>query len=101
MSKAKPKVKVRTNDAPKFLAVLKKALVDELGAKGIDAKVHTEPVPTTQLHRVMVLAPQFEAMRHSERQSLVWRIAERAISPDDQLAISMILTLTPEDVEGE
>lgn len=86
---------------PAFLAQLKKALVDALKANGIQAVIQTEPVPTTLLHRVTVVAPQFKAMKHSERQSLVWRIAEQALSPDDQLRVSMILTLTREEAAGE
>jgi hypothetical protein len=31
----------------------------------------------------------------------VWRIAERAVSPADQIKISMILTLTPDEFGQE
>ncbi len=58
------------------------------------------PVPTTRLYRVAVLAPKFKELKHSERQNLVWRITERAISPDEQMRISMILTLTPDEMTG-
>lgn len=92
-----PKVK----NAPAFLTQLKKALVDDLEVSKIKAEVYTEPVPTTLLYRVTVVAPQFKALKHSERQSLVWRIAERALSPDDQLRISMILTLTRDEAAGK
>jgi hypothetical protein len=85
---------------PAFLNQLRKAIVDALKANGIQAQVRSEPVPTTKLYRVAVLSPQFKAMRHSERQSLVWRITERAISPADQMRISMILTLTTEEAKG-
>ena len=91
----------KVKKAPAFVTQLRKALVDALKANGIQAKVETEPVPTTRLYRVMVVAPQFKAMTHTERQSLVWRIAERALSPDDQLRISMILTLTRDEAEGK
>lgn len=90
----------KVKESPAFLALLKKALVAELKAKGIQAKVHSEPVPSTRLHRVTVVAPQFKALKHSERQSIVWRIAEKALSPDDQLGISMILTLTRDEAAG-
>jgi hypothetical protein len=86
--------------APAFLTRLEKALVDDLKANKINAEVDTEPVPTTLLYRVTVVAPKFKALKHSERQSLVWRIAEKALSPDEQLRISMILTLTREEAEG-
>ena len=87
--------------APVFLTRLEKALVDDLKAGGIQAQVDTEPLPTTRLYRVTVVAPKFKALKHSERQSLVWRITEKTLSPDDQLRISMILTLTREEVEGK
>ncbi|MBN1344079.1 MAG: hypothetical protein JXQ73_15445 [Phycisphaerae bacterium] len=91
----------KVKKAPAFLTQLKSALVDALQANGIQAKVDAEPVPTTRLYRVIVVAPRFEAMTHSERQSLVWRIAERTLSPDDQLRISMILTLTRDEAQGK
>ena len=88
---------LKTKRVPSFLTRLKSALVSTLGANGIRAEVDSEPVPTTRLYRVAVRAPKFEMLKHSERQNLVWRIAERAISPDEQMRISMILTLTPEE----
>ena len=92
-----PKVK----SDPAFLTQLKTALVAALKANKIKAEVYGDPVPTTRLYRVTVVAPQFKALKHSERQSLVWRIAERALSPEDQLRISMILTLTPDEAAGK
>jgi hypothetical protein len=87
--------------APKFVDHLKNVLVDELKNVGIDAKVIVEAVPTTRLYRVMVQAPKFKALKHSERQNLVWRIAEQVLSPEEQLRISMIVTLTPSEAAGE
>jgi len=78
---------------PAFLTRLGDALVDTLKANRIDAEVQFEPIRTTRLYRVCVTAPKFKAMTHSERQSLVWRITERALSSDEQMRISMILTL--------
>jgi hypothetical protein len=46
----------------------------------------------------MVVAAGFKKLWHSERQELVWRIANRALSRDEDLRISMILTLTPEEL---
>jgi hypothetical protein len=85
---------------PAFLEKLKRSLVSALKVGGIQAKVRAERVPTTKLFRVAVFAPQFKAMKHSERQSLVWRVAEKTLSPEDQLRISMILTLSPEEANG-
>jgi hypothetical protein len=86
--------------APDFVDQLKSGLVDELKKVGIDAEVGVESVPTTRLYRVLVVAPKFKALKHSERQNLVWRIAERVLSPEEQLRISMILTLTKGEAEG-
>lgn len=87
--------KVKT--LPAFVLKLKDALANELKSGGIQAEVSAEPVPTTKLFRVTVLAPKFRKMGHFERQDLVWRIAEKAI-PDDQLRISMILTLSDDEM---
>lgn len=91
----------RVKKSPAFLARLMKALVQGLKASGITAKVDSEPVPSTKLHRVIVLAPKFKALKHTERQNLAWRIAEQTLSADEQLKISMILTLTPEEAGGD
>ncbi len=80
---------------------LKDALADELRTVGIDADVSVESVPTTRLYRVLVLAPKFKALKHTERQNFVWRIAERVLAPDEQLRISMILTMTPDEAGGK
>ena len=87
----------KVKNPPPFIEELRIALIRDLKKAGIKAQIHEEPVPTTKLYRVTILAPQFKAMRHSERQNLVWRIAEKALSPDDQLRISMILTLSNEE----
>ena len=91
----------KVKSLPAFLDRLERALVEGLKAGGISAKVYAEPVPTTKLHRLMVLAPKFAALRRSERQDLVWRIVDQFIGPDDQLKISMILTLTPDEAKGK
>jgi len=80
---------------------LKDALVEGLESVGIDADVSVEAIPTTRLYRVLVLASKFKALKHSERQNLVWRIAERALSEEEQLRISMILTLTRDEARGK
>jgi len=87
--------------APEFVDELKDALVEGLESVGIDADVSVEAIPTTRLYRVLVLASKFKALKHSERQNLVWRIAERALSEEEQLRISMILTLTRDEARGK
>jgi len=92
-----PKVK----PLPKFVDRLRKALVEDLGQAGIKAKVEVQPVRTTKLYRFLVLAPKFARLRHTERQGLVWRIAERTLDPDQQLRISMIVTLSDDEASGK
>ena len=90
----------KMNKRPVFLAQLKDALIGDLAKAGIRARVELEPVPTTRLHRVYVFASEFAALKHSERQNLVWRIADRVLDADQQLLISMIITLTPNEAKG-
>ena len=79
---------------------LRDTLVRDLAAGGLRAAVATERVPTTKLHRVFVTSPQFKHLSPAERQNLVWRIVRQAFGPDEQLLVSMILTLTPDEVNG-
>lgn len=93
---------VGLKNPPKFVADLEKALVKGLGEAGIRAKVMSEPVPHTKMYRFAVFSPQFKEMYHSERQRQVWRIAEDAIKEkENQLRISMILTLTSDEAKGK
>lgn len=85
---------------PEFVERLRKALVADLGKAGIKARVHAQPVPMTKLFRLLVLAPQFAQMRPLERQDLVWRIAGRALTTDQQMLISMIVTLSDDEASG-
>ena len=88
------KVTARTGSFP---ARLKQVLVEGLVQAGIRASVKTEKVPQTKLHRVRVTACEFSNLQPSERQDLVWRIVAQEFSPQEQLKISMILTLTPDE----
>ena len=79
---------------------LTNALAAGLKSAGIQADIDTEPVRLTHLLRVYVVAKNFQEMRPSERQDLVWRIVDQALTPEEQLRISMILTLTPNELKG-
>ncbi len=83
--------------APAFVTKLTAALRDRLEHAGIKAEIKSEPVETTNLYRFFVLASAFEKMKPSERQSIVWRVAEENLSKDEQFLISMILTLSPKE----
>ena len=86
---------------PGFVERLCTALRKELRSVGIYATLTSEAIEGTKLYRISAVAKKFEALRHSERQDLVWRIAEQTLQPDEQLRISMILTLTPGELRGE
>src|SRR5690349_21798314 len=57
--------------------------------------IQTEPIKGTKLFRVTLIAKGFEKIWHTERQDLVWRILQHVITPEEQLHISMVLTLAP------
>ncbi len=84
---------------PPFIERLKKALIDGLATAGIEAEVETEPVQLTKLYRVSVIAWGFKHMPPSERQDFVWKIAGNALDREEQLRISMIVTLTPDELD--
>ncbi len=73
---------------------LRDSLVEGLKTAGIRATVEIERVQGTKLHRVFVVADAFAKLRPSERQDLVWRIANQALTAEEQLQISMIYTVT-------
>lgn len=94
--------KLRTRPSrPKFVTKLVDALSQTLAELGIDAEVDSQAVPGTKLHRIMVVSRKFDKMRYTEAQNVVSRIAESVLTPQEQLRISMILTLTPKELEGE
>ena len=83
---------VKTRPGP-FEAKLKRILQEGLSKAGIAAYVITEKIRGTKLHRVTVISYGFSRLRHSERQDLAWRIVSQHFDPDQQLRISMIVTL--------
>ncbi len=87
---------------PAFLSQAIPALEQTLKDSGITAAVECEPVKGTKLYRLFVVARQFEQMRPSERQDLVWRIIDKALpTPEDQMKISMVLTLSEKEAGME
>jgi hypothetical protein len=83
-----------------FARRLRDALVADLGSVGIGAQVKVSKVAGTRLHRVTVVSRDFGPLRPSERQDLVWRIVRKHFTQDEDLLISLILTLTPRDIGG-
>jgi hypothetical protein len=83
-----------------FASRLRNDLVQGLDKAGIKARVDTEPVKGTKLHRVFVIANAFAHLRPAERQDLVWRIVDQSLMPDERLQISMIYTVTESELPG-
>ncbi len=77
---------------------LRDALLGGLETAGIDARVEIERVRGTRLHRVYAIANAFQHLRPSERQDLVWRILDQAPAPDERLQVSMIYTVTEDEL---
>jgi hypothetical protein len=87
---------------PKNLASQVRQLLEEgLAIGGISAKVSTESVKGTKLTRVLIAAAGFRSLRPSERQDLVWRILGASLNHEEQLRISTVLTLTPDEIAGK
>lgn len=85
-------------DIPVFVQTLRDALVARLGDVGLQCEVEYEPVQGTKMYRFFVYSDGFAEMGYTERQSLIWRITENALPPHDAIKVSMILTLTPDEV---
>ena len=83
---------------PAFLEKLKSALKDGLADLGITAEVLSEPVRRTRLYRFYVISNEFEHMQHTERQEVVWRIVRDVLGIPGATRISMVLTLTMDEV---
>ena len=92
--------KVKTSRTT-FGQKLEGKLVDGLRQSGIHVEDCTvEPIRGTRLHRVLLLSKGFKHLTAPERQSVAWRIIDAHFSPEDQMRISMILTLTPGEAAG-
>lgn len=84
-----------------FAGRLGTVLRDGLRRAGISASVETEPVPDTLLHRAVVTSPQFAAMEYLERQDVLWRILSQALEPAEKLRVSLLIAMTPDELNGE
>jgi hypothetical protein len=73
-------------------------LKEDLEKVGIECEVEYESLRPTKLFRLYVISDDFEHLRYSERQLLVWRIAEGTLNSDQLRRISLILTLTEDEM---
>jgi acid stress-induced BolA-like protein IbaG/YrbA len=82
-----------------FAERVRQILREDLRKSGLDVDVRIEPIPDTRLHRVIIVSQQIQQLGPAERQNLVWRIIGEHLTRDEQLQISMILTLSPDEID--
>ena len=73
---------------------LKKFRKKNLGDAGVECEIKIEPVAGTRMYRFFVISDGFAALEHSERQTVVWRIVDKALPQSDAVKVSMIMTVT-------
>lgn len=78
-------------------AKLKRYLKQAFDSADVDATIRVRRVGSTGFYGVVVESSVFDQLPYSTRQNLVWRIADRCLSPGEQLLISGISTLGLED----
>jgi hypothetical protein len=93
----KTKPQSRKSFARRVVAALRKGLAT--AGVAID-EVETEPIRGTRLIRVTLLSRGFEHVNPLERQTLVWRILNQVLTPEERLQLIMVLTLTPSELVG-
>jgi len=87
---------VKTITLPQFVVTLE----DALKSKIRNSQVDIEKVGRTNRYRFVVVSDRFRRMNHPKRQNFVWDIAEKVLTPQEMLRVSMIITLEPNDVNG-
>ena len=97
-SSARPLIPKGKAKPPELIGRLLDKLVKDLSAVNIHVQTGAEQIPGTGLYRVYVIGKKLAALRPSERQDLVWRIANQELDQKEQLRISTIFTLTPEEM---
>jgi len=86
----------KTINVPQFVQTLEEALKEKLR----NAQVDVEKVGRTNRFRFLVVSDRFRRMHHPKRQNLVWDIVEKVLPPQEMLRISMIITMSPDEVNG-
>lgn len=77
---------------------MRAALKDYLRSLGVTTLlVRSEVVTHTNFRRFLVVAQKFASMRYQDRQEVVWRIARTVLTQEEQLLVSMIVTVTPRE----
>ena len=83
------------SSAPAFVSRLTSALEEQIP----EAQVTFEPLNATGWYRFLVVSSTFEPLGFLEQQDRVWAVADSVLSPEEQHFVSMIVTVTPEEVQ--
>ena len=83
-------------DTPAFVQNLIDALTKNLGDAGLECEIKIEPVAGTKMYRFFVISDGFAAMQHSERQTVVWRIVDKAVPQSDAVKAGGVALLSAE-----
>lgn len=81
---------------PAFVARYADALREQLPGADVEA----EKITGTNHYRFLVVSGRFNGRSHRERQQLVWSVADRVLTPDQRLRVTMIITLGPGELNG-
>ena len=87
----------KTLNYPEFVLTLEQALKGKLR----NAQIDVQKVGRTNRYRFVVASDRFRRMDHPRRQNMVWDVAEKVLAPQELLRVSMIITLEPDDVNGQ
>ena len=83
---------------PSELAKVVKAIKNQLSAE-VDVERVPMDDPWPDQFRLAVVSRKFRSLSPFKRQDLVWEIVNRILSPGQALAISVILTFSPAELE--
>ena len=87
----------RTISLPGFVLTLEQALRKKLR----NAEIDIEKVGRTNRYRFLIVSDRFRRMDHPRRQNLVWDVADKLLAPAELLRVSMIVTMAPDEVNGQ
>lgn len=79
---------------PARVAQVRRAVVDGLAERDIDATVRLERSAMPGLYRMVVTSPDFRRLSVGERQDIVWTVLHERWPRADQLRLSMVLAFS-------
>lgn len=82
---------------PKYISQLADHIRDGLKKLGIRSQVTYEKVSGTNLYRLEVIAAKFKPLWFSERQNLVWKIADKFLTEKQNMRVIAIHTFAPNE----